>query len=115
MEAEAAPEDRLALHIDVYITRRGPWNPEYGELARPPGWDELSPGDAFLTAQTKKQGAYWLLWEPSNRNHRYRRSLGLWAPSEAIERAKALAAQTQERRALARVRGAAQRERAEGR
>ena len=30
VDAEVAPEDTLLLHLDVYLTRRGLWNPQYG-------------------------------------------------------------------------------------
>ena len=68
-----------------------------------------------VTRQVKDAGVYWLAWRPRSRSRAHRRKLGLWAPSEAIERARAAAAETSEKRERARERGARQRAVAEDR
>ncbi len=108
-------EDLRQLHLDVYDTRDGPWNPEHGPLTIPDGWVFLPSGDAFVSRTVKAAGVYWLAWRPRGRNRPHRTRLGLWAPSEAIEQARRAAEQTAERRARGRQRGARQRVRAEGR
>jgi uncharacterized protein DUF2293 len=103
------------LHLDVYDTKDGPWNPEHGPLAVPDGWQFLPSGDAFLTRTVKAAGAYWIAWQPRGRNRPHRRKLGLWAPAEAIEHARVAARQTADRRARDRQQGARQRARTEDR
>ncbi len=49
-------EDPRSLHLDVYQTREGPWNPKYGELAIPEGWEFLPAGDVFLTRAVEAGG-----------------------------------------------------------
>jgi hypothetical protein len=105
----------MRLHLDVYDTRDGPWTPEHGALTIPDGWQFLPSGDAFVTRTVKAAGVYWVAWRPRGRNRPHRRRLGLWAPAEAIEHARAAAEQTTSRRARARQQGARQRARAEDR
>jgi hypothetical protein len=38
--------DLTQLHLDVYDTRDGPWNPEHGAVAIPDDWQFLPSGDA---------------------------------------------------------------------
>lgn len=108
-------EDLTRLHLDVYDTRDGSWNPEHGQLTIPGDWQFLPSGDAFVTRTVKAAGVYWLAWRPRGRNRPHRRKLGLWAPQEAIEQARAAAERTANRRAHGRERGARQRARAEDR
>jgi hypothetical protein len=105
--------DLTRLHLDVYDTRNGPWNPEHGELEIPPDWDFLPSGDAFLTRTVKALGTYWVAWRPRGRNRSHRRRLGLWAPRVAIEQAQKKASATEAERARRRVQGARSRERQE--
>ena len=98
--------DLTQLHLDVYMTREGPWNPEHGELEIPDDWDFLPSGDAFVTRRVQAAGTYWVAWRPRGRNRPQRRRLGLWAPTEAIEMALAEAAVTAEQRAKQRQQGA---------
>lgn len=101
------------LHIDVYDTKAGPWNPEYGAVTIPDNWELLPSGDAFVTRHVKKAGVYWLAWRPRTKGRGHRRQLGLWAPASTIERARAAAEQTSAARARAREQGARQRARGE--
>ena len=71
-----ADEDRTRLHLEVYDTERGVWHPEFGELARPDGWDFLPAGDAFVTRHVKTAAVYWILFRPKGRRE-HRRQLGL--------------------------------------
>lgn len=105
--------DLSQLHLDVYDTRNGPWNPDHGELEIPEGWEFLPSGDAYVTRTVKAAGVYWVAWRPRGRNRRHRRRLGLWAPKAAIEQAQARAVVTETERALGRERGARSRERQE--
>ncbi len=52
--------DLTRLHLDVYATRDGPWNPEHGELEIPEDWDFLAAGNAFVTRTVKAAGTYWV-------------------------------------------------------
>jgi hypothetical protein len=110
-----ADEDLARLHLDVYETRDGPWNPDHGSLAIPEGWAFLPSGDAYLTRTVKAAGVYWLALRPRGKNHPHRRKLGLWAPADTIARAQAAAEQTANRRARGRQQGARQRAQAEDR
>ncbi len=105
--------DLSRLHLDVYDTRDGPWNPEHGELEIPQDWEFLPSGDAYVTRAVKAAGVYWVAWRPRGRNRPHRRRLGLWAPQAAIKKAQAQAAATETERARSRERGAMSRERQE--
>lgn len=110
-----AEVDLTQQHLDVYDTRAGPWNPEHGAVTIPDDWQFLPSGDAYITRTVKAAGQYWLAWRPRGKNRPHRRRLGLWAPAETIERARAAADQTASRRARGRQQGARQRARAEDR
>ncbi len=75
----------------------------------------MSPADAFITRTVEATGVYWVAWRPRGRNRPHRPKLGLWAPAEAIEQARAAADHTASRRARGRQQGARQRARAENR
>jgi hypothetical protein len=105
--------DLTRLHLDVYDTRKGPWNPQHGELEIPVDWDFLPSGDAFVTRTVKASGVYWVAWRPRDRNRQHRRRLGLWAPRVAIEQAQAEATATETDRDRRRVQGTRSRERQE--
>ena len=113
--AMSVPSELLAEHLDVYDTRDGLWNPDHGELELPPDWELLPSGDAFMTRRVKASGPYWLAWKPRSRERRHRRLLGVFAPKEAIEAARAAAEETAQQRAKARRHGEASRARAEDR
>jgi hypothetical protein len=91
-------EELTSLHLDVYDTKQGPWNPEHGEIEVPTDWEFLPSGDAFVTRTVKAAGLYWLAWRPRGKNRPHRRLLGLWAPRSAVEAARARAAETAETR-----------------
>jgi hypothetical protein len=105
--------DLTSLHLDVYDTREGPWNPDHGEVSIPDDWNLLPAGDVFVTRTVKAAGRYWLAWRPRGRNRPHRRLIGLWAPAEAITAAFDAADATAERRARQREHGAATRNRQE--
>lgn len=107
--------DLFDEHLDVYDTRAGLWNPDHGEIEIPEGWELLPSGDALLTRRVKATGPYWVAWKPRSRQRRHRRLIGVLAPKEAIEAARAAAEETAEKRAEARRHGAASRARAEDR
>ncbi len=90
--------DLTTLHLDVYMTRRGPWNPDHGETEIPDDWEFLASGDAFVTRRVKAAGMFWVAWRPRGRNRPHRRRLGLWAPKETIEAAETEAAATETQR-----------------
>jgi len=90
--------DLTTLHLDVYMTRSGPWNPDHGEIEIPEDWEFLASGDAFVTRRVKAAGVFWVAWRPRGRNRPHRRRLGLWAPKETIEAAEAEACATAEER-----------------
>lgn len=117
MEAEQTPttEELAELNIDVYAGKNGPWNPDYGEVDVPDGWDLLPAGDAYLTRTVKAGGRYWLCWRPRSRTRKHRRLLGIWAPAEAIEAAEEKAQQSASRRATQRVKSEQSRARQEER
>lgn len=98
--------DLTRLHLDVYMTRDGRWNPDHGDIEIPDDWDYLQSGDAFVTRRVKAAGVFWVAWRPRGRNRPRRRRLGLWALREAIETAQAQAAATEEQRAERRATGA---------
>lgn len=109
-------DERLTrLHLDVYDSRCGPWNPEHGEVQIPDDWEFLPSGDAFVTRTVKSAGVYWLSWRPRGRNRPYRRLLGLWAPKSTIEAARARSEETAEVRRHQRHQNAAYRQRQEER
>ena len=112
-DAEAPPDSEAlaALHLDVYATKNGQWNPEYGDIEIPADWEFLPSGDAFLTRTVKGAGSYWLSWQPRSGHRQHRRLLGLWAPSQAIAEAQLRAEATAERREAKRALGALSRER----
>ena len=101
------------LNLDVYDAREGLWNPEYGDLELPDGWEFLPTGDAFITRQVKTGGRYWVLWRPRGRNRPHRRLLGLLAPKAEIEAATAQAQVSAEARTQRAIRSAGHRARAE--
>ncbi|MCP4305669.1 MAG: DUF2293 domain-containing protein [bacterium] len=105
--------DLTRLHLEVYDTRKGLWNPEHGELEIPHDWDFLPTGDAFVTRTVKASGTYWIAWRPRGRNRQHRRRLGLWAPRVAIEQAQAEASATETERVRRREQGTRSRERRE--
>ena len=90
--------DLTTLHLDVYMTRKGPWNPDHGGIEIPDDWEFLPSGDAFVIRRVKAAGMFWVAWRPRGRNRPHRRRLGLWAPQTAIEAAEAEAATTEEQR-----------------
>jgi hypothetical protein len=53
-------EEITRLQLDVYMTRKGPWNPERGEIEIPDDWEFLPSGDSFLTRQVTAAGTYWV-------------------------------------------------------
>ena len=108
-----ADTDLTGLHLDVYDTRSGPWNPEHGSIDIPADWDFLPSGDTFVTRQVTAAGTYWLAWKPRGRGRGHRRRIGLWAPAHAINTARAAAERTEQARAISRLAGARQRERRE--
>jgi hypothetical protein len=81
--------DPRTLNLDVYDTKEGLWNPEHGPLALPTGWEFLPTGDAFVTRRVKASGTYWIVWRPRGSNRPHRRKLGLFAPTAAINDARA--------------------------
>jgi hypothetical protein len=103
------------LHLDVYGTRDGPWNPEHGDIEIPDDWEFLPTGDAFITRTVKSAGQYWLCWQPRGRHRAHRRLLGLWAPAAAIRAAEERARETAARRTAARTVNARSRARREER
>jgi hypothetical protein len=115
VDDSAPPAAITELHLDVYDTREGPWNPERGDIEVPDDWEFLPTGDAFVTRTVKAAGRYWLWWQPRGRHRPHRRLLGLWAPAEAIRAAEAQAKQTADKRAAARTVNARSRARREER
>ena len=105
--------DVHTLNLDVYDTKDGLWNPEHGSLELPAGWEFLPAGDAFVTRRVKAGGVYWTAWRPRSRNRSHRRKLGLFAPTTALNDARAEADQTTERRARQREVNARHRDKAE--
>lgn len=105
-------DDQARLHLEVYDTKNGLWNPDLGELTEPDGWEFLASGDAYVTRQVKAAGAYWVLFQPRGRRQ-HRRQLGLLAPAGAIAAARASAVATAASRDVKREAGARQRERSE--
>lgn len=103
VDSPAPPAAITDLHLDVYDTREGPWNPEHGDIEVPDDWEFLPTGDAFITRAVKAAGRYWLCWQPRGRRRPHRRLLGLWAPAEAIRDAEVRARQTADKRAAART------------
>jgi len=50
--------DLTTLHLDVYMARNGPWNPDHGETEIPDDWEFLASGDAFVTRRVKAAGMF---------------------------------------------------------
>lgn len=105
--------DLTALHLDVYMTRDGPWNPDHGEIEIPEDWEFLASGDAFVTRRVKAAGVFWVAWRPRGRNRRHRRRLGLWAPRDEIDAAEAEAIATADQRSKRREQSARSRDKQE--
>jgi Uncharacterized conserved protein (DUF2293) len=101
------------LNLDVYDTKDGLWNPDHGSVELPEDWEFLPAGDTFVTRRVKAAGAYWNAWRPRGRNRQHRRKLGLFAPTGAIEAARADADATTTRRARQREDSARQRAKSE--
>jgi hypothetical protein len=114
-EVDSPPAAITELHLDVYDTREGPWNPERGDIEVPEDWEFLPTGDAFVTRTVKAAGQYWLSWQPRTRHRPHRRLLGLWAPADAIHAAQVRAKETAEKRAAGRTVNARSRARREQR
>lgn len=108
-----ADEDPARLNLDVYDTKAGLWNPDHGDLELPAGWEFLPSGDTFITRRVKAAGVYWTAWRPRGRNRPHRRKLGLFAPTNAVEAARAEAEVTEDRRAKQRVANERHRDRVE--
>jgi hypothetical protein len=115
VDHSAPPAAITDLHLDVYDTREGPWNPEHGDIEVPEHWEFLPTGDAFVTRTVKAAGKYWLSWQPRARHRPHRRLLGLWAPADAIRAAQVRARETAEKRAAGRTANARSRARREQR
>lgn len=105
-------DDLLAEHLDVYVTKTGPWNPDHGEIEVPDDWELLPSGDAFLTRRVKAAGVYRLAWRTRSGSRRHRRLIGVWAPAATIAAARVEADETAEKRERAREQGAVSRARA---
>jgi hypothetical protein len=105
--------DLTTSHLDVYMTRNGPWNPDHGEIEVPEDWEFLASGDAFVTRRVKAAGVFWVAWRPRGRNRQHRRRLGLWAPKETIDAAEVEATATADQRSKRREQSARSRERQE--
>ena len=86
--------DLSAVHLDVYETKDGLWNPDHGDVEVPIGWEFLSSGDSFVTRRVKAGGQYWVAWLPRTRNRPHRRLVGLWAPKATIDEARVAAEQS---------------------
>lgn len=113
MVDEPSAESLDSQVLDVYVSRDGGWwHPDHGDVEIPDGWAFLPAGDAYLTRTVSAAGAHWIAWQPGNRR-RHRRRLGVWAPEATIELAELQAEHTQDERARARQRAAAQRDRVE--
>jgi hypothetical protein len=108
-----ADDDPASENLDVYDTRTGWWNPDFGELDPPDGWEFLASGEAFVTRRVKAGGVYWSAWKPKNRRGGHRRRLGLFAPAAAIAAARKAAVESADQRAAARAAGGRHRERVE--
>jgi hypothetical protein len=104
-------DEILREHLDVYDTKRGWWNPIHGELEIPDGWDFLPQGDPFLTRSVKAAGTWWKAWLPRTRSRKHRRSIGVWAPAQAIVAAQQAALDTADDRARRREQRPIERER----
>ncbi|KAA3640923.1 MAG: hypothetical protein DWP92_02075, partial [Armatimonadetes bacterium] len=98
--------DLTTLQLDVYMTREGPWNPDYGEVEIPDDWEFLASGNAFVARRVKAAGVFWVAWRPRGRNRQHRRRLGLWAPKKSITAAEVEAIATVEQRSKRREQGA---------
>jgi hypothetical protein len=115
VDPAGAEVDIAALHLDVYETRKGWWNPEQGDVEIPNEWEYLPTGDAFLTRTVKAAGNYWLCWRPRSRTHAHRRLQGLWAPAGTIRAAEERAKQTAAKRTATRAQSERSRARREQR
>ena len=69
----------------------------------PADWEFLPSGDTFVTKQVKAAGVCWTAWRPRGKNRPHRRKLGLFAPTAAVNDARAEADATAERRAKQRI------------
>lgn len=107
--------DLTGVHLDVYDTKTGLWNPDHGDVTVPDGWEFLPSGDAFVTRTVKAAGAYWLAWLPKTKSRPHRRKIGLWAPAATITAARERAAETAQARQRSRAQSAKQRSRTENR
>lgn len=114
--AKVSHEQLARQCLTVYKPRPGEagdlWTPTFGPVEVPPGWEFLPRGDAFITRQVKK-GPHWTLMGRFNKGGRYTPVLGVYAPAEAIATARASAKQTEEKRAPAREKSRARRDKAE--
>lgn len=88
------------------------WTPQYGNVCIPDGWEFLPRGNAFVTRQVKK-GPHWVLKGRYNRRGGYTPVKGIYAPSSAIEAARAAAAATEARREKIRQKSRIRREKAD--
>ncbi|MEI7838127.1 MAG: DUF2293 domain-containing protein [Planctomycetota bacterium] len=86
--------------------------PEHSNLPTPPGWEFLPCGDAFIT-RTVKKGPHWVLCGKYNKKQGYTPVFGVVAPATAIAGARALAVETETKRALACAKAAPRRQRKE--
>jgi hypothetical protein len=106
----------LIKGLVVYRARDGEqgelWANDFGSLQVPEGWEFLPRGDAFITRHAK-MGPHWVLKGKYNKKGGYRPVVGVFAPTVAIEAARATAEATKDRRLQARPKAAERREKVE--
>lgn len=95
--------DLSTLHLDVYDTSCGLWNPDYGDVIKPNNWDLLHSGNTVVTRRVKASGIWWTLWQPKGRYRAHPRRLGILAPMETITKARASAEADECKRAEVRI------------
>jgi len=106
----------LIKGLVVYRARDGEegelWATDFGNLRVPEGWEFLPRGDPFITRHAKK-GPHWVLMGNYNKKGGYRPVIGVFAPTAAIEAARAAAEATKDRRLQAHPKAAKRREKVE--
>lgn len=83
-------------NLEIWYSYESPyyWTNKYGEIKPPEGWDYLPSGNTYLTRTVKNLGPYWSLKEKkqvslSKHNKRmFSPVIGIWAPSENINKAE---------------------------
>ena len=86
------------------------WCPDSGDILKPPDWEFVPSGNAFLTRKLKRLGPHWILLRKHNE---YTYTVGILCPSKNVAEAKRLEIESSSKRERGREKSKRSREKAE--